>query len=399
MPKRTAMDFIAAEAWAIRPEWLQTICEIAEREHEYAGDLQALETRLGRPLANTERATVRDGVAVVPVIGPLYRYANLMTELSGATSYQVTATDFQQALDDPNVSAIVLNIDSPGGMAKGANELSALIASARGVKPVVAYIGGDGASAAYWLAAAADEIVAEETATVGSIGAMLGLRMSEPRQGERAYSFVSSVSPLKNAGPDTEPGARELQRYVDELGQAFVDTVARYRGISASQVLEQYGQGAIFTGRIALQRGMVDRLGTLEGVISELASRRPMASSGPLRLTAAMVPAEAAALLRAEGAASIDTATVAAEARAAGAAAERSRWLAVEALSVPGCEALVAELAADPAVTVGAAALRIAQALASGSASETGQRDPVDQTDPDDFDNTVAAILAAGNRG
>lgn len=143
---KRAIEAILAANWAIQPEWLETIASIAERESEYHGNIEALQAKLGRPLGNTMTATVRDGVAILPVEGPLFRRANLMTEYSGASSYDTLARDFAQAEADPNVQAHLLQIDSPGGEVNGASEFAAMVAAAK--KPVWAYVGGTLASAA-----------------------------------------------------------------------------------------------------------------------------------------------------------------------------------------------------------------------------------------------------------
>ena len=371
MSKKTALDFVANEAWAIRPEWLETICSIAEREHEYAGNIEALEQKLGRPLNNTYAVTMRDGVALLPVTGPLFRHANLMTQLSGATSYSSLATDLRAAVDNPAVRAIVLNIDSPGGEVRGVNELAKQIKAVRGVKPIVAYIGGSGASAAYWLASAADRIVADEVSTIGSIGAMMGVSVRGERPGEKSYSFVSSQSPLKNASPETSEGAAELQRLVNEYAQVFVDTVAANRGVSVDTVLQEYGQGTVFAGNAALSRGMVDSIGTLEGLIAELSGSKT-AMGGNFKGAISMTPQElaakfaaenpeAAAILRTEGqaAAEADNADALAAARAEGAQAERDRIQAVRAQALAGHEELIETLAMDGKTTGEQAAVAI----------------------------------------
>lgn len=393
MTKRTAMDFIARDTWAIRPEWLETICSIAEREHEYAGNVEALQQKLGRPLSNSHAVTVRDGVAIVPVSGPLFRHANLMTELSGATSYDSLAQDLRSAVDDPAIHSIVLNVDSPGGHAKGVNELSKQIAAIRGVKPIVAYVGGDAASAAYWLASAADEIIADEGSNIGSIGAMIGIRMDSRADGQKSYTFISSQSPLKNASPDTEAGSREIQRLADEMAQVFIDTVAANRGINSADVLEKYGQGAVFTGTNALNRGMIDAIGTLEGVIARLTSDRPAALGGSIgsnamskpnenagdmiqlsAITTAMIREQfpaIAAELHAEGVASVNVSEAEAAAREAGATAERERMASIDALAMPGTEELIAQLKADASMTAEKAGLQILAAVRSGAAGKT----------------------------
>lgn len=390
MTKRTALNFIANEPWAIREEWMDTICSIAVREHEYANDVVALEQRLGRPLSNTQATMVRDGVAIIPVSGPLFRHANMMTELSGATSYDMLSKDLRAAVEDSTIKAIILNIDSPGGAVKGANELSKQIASVRGIKPIVAYVDGDAASAAYWLASAADEIVADEAATIGSIGAMIGVRLSENRPGEKAYSFVSSQSPLKNASPDTDQGARELQRLTDELAQVFIDTVAKNRGITSDTVLANYGQGAVFAGEAAFERGMVDSLGTFEALLSRLSGKSTNLGAKTQGVYS-MTPQELAAQFKAEHP---EAATVL---LAEGSEGERARIQAVRAQSLKGHEALVETLAFDGVTTGAEAAIQILAAERSkvetaGEARASDAPAPVAQDAAEaDADDAVAS--------
>lgn len=145
---RRILSAINAELWAITPEALQQVIAVAQG----FGDVEALSAKLGRPLTNTRAVTVREGVAMVPVMGPIFRYANMFTEVSAATSIQMLAADLQTAVDDPAIKAIILEIDSPGGQLAGVSELAAQIRAANSSKPVVAYISDMGASAAYWLA-------------------------------------------------------------------------------------------------------------------------------------------------------------------------------------------------------------------------------------------------------
>ena len=158
---------ITGDPWAITETALHTILEIAARENERP---EAVAAKLGRELQNTYQVTEREGVAILPITGPLFRYANLFTKVSGASSYELIARDFTAALENPQIKAIILDIDSPGGEVNGVSELSNMIFEARGKKPVSAYASGDAASGAYWIASAADEIVVSETAALGSIG-------------------------------------------------------------------------------------------------------------------------------------------------------------------------------------------------------------------------------------
>ena len=125
MPR--ALELAASRPWLMPPEPPDTLMAVADRQ----GDPEALEARLGRPLDNTRAVSLRDGVAVIPVTGPIMRYANLFTRISGATSTQELATDLQAALDDPKVRSILLNVDSPGGEANGISELADMVVAAR----------------------------------------------------------------------------------------------------------------------------------------------------------------------------------------------------------------------------------------------------------------------------
>ncbi|CAO1663498.1 Peptidase S49 domain-containing protein [Halomonas sp. NYA30] len=340
---RTAFELAASRPWLMTGDALDSLMAVADRQ----GDIHALEARLGRSLDNTRNVTVRDGVAVIPVTGPIFRYANLFAEISGATSTQVLATDIQAALDDPQVRAIVINADSPGGEASGINEISELIYQARGTKPIKAYVGGQAASAMYWIASAADEVVVDDTAQLGSVGVVLSMRKREDRPGEKSYEIVSSNAPNKRPDLETEAGRAQLQTRTDELASVFLDKVARNRGIPREEVNDRFRQGGIATGALAVEAGMADRLGSLESLITELAGSP--ASNQPRSMT--MTTVKTTAELHAAIEAGTDPKTIqiaAAESvdqeklRTEAADAERQRCIGIQALAMPGFEKEVA---------------------------------------------------------
>jgi len=263
----SAIAAIISSHWLILPEALQRMAAIAERDFDH----ESLAARQGVPLDNTRTSEKRGSVAVIPVTGPIFRYANLFTAISGATSTQVLATDFQAALDDPAIKAIVLDINSPGGQADGVNELAQLIYASRARKPITAYIGGTGASAAYWIASAANRIVVDPTALVGSIGVVSSVVDSsgaDARAGRKTYEIVSQVSPRKRPDVSTDEGRAQYQEIVDRLAQVFVNAVARNRGTTAANVVDNYGAGGILVGQDAVKAGMADALGSLESTIN-----------------------------------------------------------------------------------------------------------------------------------
>lgn len=342
---KKAIDAVLAAPWAITPEYMEVIASIATREHEYAGNLQALEARLGRPLGNTLQATVRDGVAIIPMEGPLFKRAGFFAQMSGATDYATLALDITTALDDPSVQAVLLQIDSPGGEVSGTSELASLIAGAK--KPVWAFVEGTMASAAFWLGSAARRIVAADTALIGSVGVMSGYTVKDAKPGEKSYRFVSSQSPNKNAGPDTEAGAAQSQTIVDSLAQVFIETLAQNRNTTPENVAESYGKGAVFVAAEAQKRGMIDSIGTFESTLEAL--KQELNSMDYSKLTVAALTenrADLVAEITAAAIASVEQPDVAAI-QAAAAAAERERIAAIEAMAMPGAEDLVAKFKAD----------------------------------------------------
>lgn len=268
--KGNALKAAMSVVWAMEERALESVLEIAAREHDVTEE--ALEAYAAKSLANSQRARVRDGVAIIDANGPLFRRANLMTAISGATSYSIIRADLQAALDDPSVRAIMLNIDSPGGEVNGANELAQAIFDARGSKPIVAYVGGAGASAAYWIASAADSIVASPTAVLGSIGVQVAYREPAGKAGEKSYKFVSSQSPNKNPEIGTEEAAKQIQATIDAMAQVFVETVARNRGVATETVLTNFGGGGTFVGKSAMEAGLADSIGSFEAVLAELST-------------------------------------------------------------------------------------------------------------------------------
>lgn len=260
--------------WLLNADWLQKIQAIVEAAQEQ-GVKEALQLKDGEPLASS-RATVRDGVAIIPVQGAIFPKGNLMVEVCGAASAQVIARDLMTALESPDVKAVILDIDSPGGHVTGINELSNLIYEARkGKKPVAAYVSGIASSAGYWIASAVKpgNLVIDATAELGSIGVVAVYQDDSGARAEAGiveHKIISSQSPLKHADPATEAGRSQIQKTVDALAEVFVSAVARNRGASQDTVLRKFGSGGTFIGAEAVKRGLADRLGSLEQLIFEL---------------------------------------------------------------------------------------------------------------------------------
>ena len=123
--------------------------------------------------------SIRDGVAVIPIKGVITPQMDIFTALFGGTALDHLAQDIQAALDNNEVKAILLDIDSPGGVAVGPAEMAEIINHAKGIKPLWSYTGRNCCSAAYWLAAATDKILCHKSALLGSIGVVSTSRNSK----------------------------------------------------------------------------------------------------------------------------------------------------------------------------------------------------------------------------
>jgi signal peptide peptidase SppA len=366
------LDAALTTTWAMEPNALERFLEIASRQNEVTPE--ALEAYRAKSLDRAERAKMRDGVAIIEAIGPMFQRANLMTEMSGATSYANLRRDFQTAMDDPKVKAVLLNVDSPGGSALGVNELAEAVYQARGKKPIIAYVGGMGASAGYWLASAADRVIVDPLAVLGSIGAQiatLDTTAADEKRGVKRFRFVSSVSPNKNADPGTEAGDAEIQKTVDAMGEVFVEAVARNRGVDTKTVLNDFGKGGTFVGKDAVKAGLADAVGDFESVLAELSAgrKKTQAAGSTARKGTSMsdTPAEPAIEPKAE---TVDAAALVASALAA----ERTRMAGIDRIAAAhAVPADVVAKAKEDGTDVATFALAVAD-LAAKAKADAGEK-------------------------
>lgn len=243
---------------------MTTMIEVAERTNS---SIEAIAKEQGKEMKNAYAVTIRDDVAIIPVHGPLFRYANLMTMLCGATSYEILAKDFNQALSNPNIKAIVFDIDSPGGEVNGCSELGDMIFNARGQKPIIAYASGSCCSGAYWIASSCDEIKASDTAVLGSIGVVSVYKKDDDKR--KCIEIVSSQSPNKRPDLETDEGKAKIQARIDDLAEIFINKISRNRNISSQNVIEDFGGGDVFVGQNAVRVGLADSISSYENILTD----------------------------------------------------------------------------------------------------------------------------------
>ncbi len=221
---------------------------------------------------------VAGAVAVLPIFGTIIPRADAFTDMSGGASLERAAARLRQALEDPAVGAIVLDIDSPGGSVYGVQEFAQEVYAARGRKKIIAVADALAASAAYWIGSAAEQFVVTPSGEVGSIGVVaMHVDYSERLKTEGLKVTFIHAGEHKVEGNAYEPledDARAfIQKRVDEYHDAFVGTVARNRGVTKATVLKEFGQGRVYGAAEAKERGMVDRVAPLVEVIRGLQPR------------------------------------------------------------------------------------------------------------------------------
>jgi signal peptide peptidase SppA len=285
---------VAGSVWAIEAAKLQAILAVLELRAA-GGRVSDEEIRAIAGAAQQPMQRQQGAVAVLPLYGTISQRMGLMTESSGGTSTQAFSKMFRQAVADPSVGAIVLDVDSPGGSVFGVQELASEIYAARGPKPIVAVANSLAASAAYWIASAADEFSVTPSGEVGSIGV---IAVHEDASG--AYEQMGVRHTLITAGkykgeanpyqPLNDDDREALQASVNEYYDAFVGAVAKYRGATPADVRGGYGQGRVVSAREAKRLGMVDKVETLDDAIGRLMKRRPVSAGAGVRSDADEVP-------------------------------------------------------------------------------------------------------------
>ena len=233
---------------------LETICRVFKMQDSEQVEGIAANAAHARPW-------ISEGVGVVPINGVLFNDEPFF--FFGGLSYGAIRETLDKFENDSTVQSIVLDINSPGGDAFGVAELAEYVRSIE--KPVHAYVSGEAASGAYWLASAADHITAHKTSFVGSIGTRVAF--FKPNE-DFEVIIVSEQSPLKVPDLDSEEGLAQIREHLNTLSDHFIADVAAFRATDVKTVQSSFGQGDIVNAENALQVGMVDAIGNFQDALA-----------------------------------------------------------------------------------------------------------------------------------
>jgi signal peptide peptidase SppA len=379
--------------WAITTDMLSEIQGIYSRHVRGEKiNLANIEAAIGKPLDNSAKGyVIQEGVALLPVDGVIAKRMNLFSKISGGTSTELVGQEFDKAMADPAVKAIILLVDSPGGTVDGTPELAAKIYGARNNgKQIIAFTDGMMASAAYWIGSACHEAYcSSEVSVIGSIGVVtshVDVSGAEAKEGIKTTEIYAGKYKriASQYGPLTKEGKAVIQEQLDHVYSVFVEDVAKHRGRTIDQVLEAMADGRIFQGSQAVSAGLVDGVSTLADCIAALQNTQQQTGLTPYRLAGVAsanqkenhamsnptIPAATQAgapdcnscqcgdcTKKPAGEKAYSAALAAAKIE--GAAAERDRIAAVRGTLIPGHEALIETMAFDGVSSAADAALAI----------------------------------------
>ena len=232
-----------------------------------------------KDVALYEEAPVHDNVAVYYAFGDIVggEQSNPLSNTAQIVGPDVVK-DLDELMNDDNIKAVVLRINSGGGSAFASEQMWRAIQLLKAKKPVVVSMGGMAASGGYYMSCGADYIIAEPTTLTGSIGIFgmipdvsglltdkIGLHFDVVKTNEA--SDFGTMSRGFNAGESAA-----MQNYVNRGYSLFLKRVADGRGMQTASV-DSIAQGRVWTGKQALEIGLVDKLGTLDDAVAEAARR------------------------------------------------------------------------------------------------------------------------------
>jgi len=272
-PSASVPAWLRGAIWACDPSAIEGLAAQAE-----AG------TGLERAgiTASTDLLAPGGNVAVIGVHGFVTRRPSFWSSLFGGCSLVEFEQQLRAAVNDPQVSAIVLDCDSPGGSVTGVHEAFEAVRAANAVKPITATISGLCASAAYWLAAGASRIAISPSAEAGSIG-VFGVHADRSAFfAAEGVTFSVFAAPAAKAEqldvqPLTDQARAAMRQRVEGHYARFVADVATGRGTTPEAVRAGYGNGRVVGSVDALACGLVDAIETpattIGRVVEQLSDR------------------------------------------------------------------------------------------------------------------------------
>jgi capsid assembly protease len=264
---------VGKPCWAIMPGALSG----------YLADIDMVQ--IDSKVVNPFKAIKSGSLAVLPLGGPVDQKSWI--EYWGGTSTERFGAAFDEAMKDDSVAVVLIDVDSPGGSVYGVPELSDKIYNARGTKPIIAISNSLMASAAYWIASAADTVYATPSSETGSVG-VLAMHVDVSGQDEmlgEKYTYVFAGDNKVEANPHEplkDSAKAFLQQRVDEYYAEFVSAIARNRKTTQKDVKDNFGSGRVFGAEQAKKIGMIDEVITPDALVAQWINARSKATKAKM---------------------------------------------------------------------------------------------------------------------
>lgn len=274
------MSFALDHPWAVTRPMLGVIASILA--HRVSGQ-EADRAEIEAALVNRKNLPQPGpgSVATIPIYGVIAPRMNMLSEMSGGTTFEKLTAMIREARDNKQVRTIVLDVDSPGGNVAGMNEFAREVMRTRTKKPVIAQAQFTMASAAYVICSAATEIVAAPSARVGSLGVFTlhdDVTAALEALGVKRTYFAAGKGKLDGNAPITltDEGQARMQTMVDDAYAQAVDTVTRGRGqgMTREKIANEW-KAHVYGAEEALAIGMIDRVATLDETLGRILSGSP----------------------------------------------------------------------------------------------------------------------------
>lgn len=282
-----------ATPWALQPERMAAYAAFLARRYYGEHDAPALSVAAGPPAARRQRAVggpARSGsIAVVPVYGTIMQRSSQINICDGGTSTEAIAKGISDANADESISAILLDVDSPGGSVYGVAELAAQIRAS--AKPVYGIANSLAASAGYWVLSQCAEVYVTPGGEVGSIGVWQAHQDLSKALSDAGVA-VSLISAGKYKvegnpyGPLGSDAKAFIQSRVDDYYGAFTRDVAKGRKTSTEAVRGRMGEGRVLGAEAAKAAGMVDGVMTMDQLVRHIQLREQAAGQSARRALA-----------------------------------------------------------------------------------------------------------------
>lgn len=229
-------------------------------------------------MGSGKKKSTKDAIGIVYVDGAIGLGAGEPSPFGGGGA---NSSDIRKALDeaaaDDSIKAVVLRVDSPGGSAVASEIILDATRRVKAKKPFVVSMGNVAGSGGYYVACASDTIFADENTITGSIG-VVGGKLATSGMWKKIGVTFKSYTRGQNAGllgtsdVFSKPEREKMQAWMDDIYGVFKGHVTAARGDRLKKPIDELAGGRVYTGRQALELGLIDKIGTLQDAIEHVAA-------------------------------------------------------------------------------------------------------------------------------